>query len=73
MKFTCDHCGEIVESGLENILKHQFEECKAIYTKPIKAETANGFSFSMKVMPYLSLTPIEKTEPNGTENIQHKP
>jgi len=51
VKFTCDHCGEVVESGLANIANHVFE-CKSATTEKLSD------MFSATYYKPLSLTEI---------------
>lgn len=39
MKLKCDKCGEVFESGIANVMKHQFEDCKAAYLPTIPVHT----------------------------------
>lgn len=57
MKFKCDHCGQIVESGIANVSAHPYE-CSAQYTVKVNE------MFSFIVYPHLKLTPLE--EPANT-------
>lgn len=53
MKLICDKCGEEFESGIVNVLEHQFEKCKAHTTENV--ETDFG-SLLIKTMPYIHPT-----------------
>ena len=55
MKLICDKCGEVFDSGLFNILEHQFEKCKAH-----KIEKASFGDFYIKTMP--KITPKVKED-----------
>lgn len=48
MKLRCKNCGEIVDSGIENISNHVFEKCSAI------REESVSDVFSIRVMPYMN-------------------
>ena len=54
MKLICDKCGEEFESGIANVLDHQFEKCKAHTTKKIETDFLN---FSIKYMPHINPSP----------------
>jgi len=65
MKIICDKCGEEFESGLFNVLAHQFENCKAHTIEKIETDFGN---FSIKTMPYIN--PIIK---QGNEDFTDSP
>ena len=52
--YICDKCGLEVKRGIDNFLKHQFEECRAHY---IRETGAAGIT--VKVMPYVNLIEVE--------------
>lgn len=49
--WVCDKCGEQVKRGLEYLLEHQFQTCKAHYT--VTPEHEGSLDFSVKVMPFV--------------------
>lgn len=55
MKLICDKCGEEFESGLVNVLEHQFEKCKAHYTEKVG-------EVSVKYMPFIHPKPKESDD-----------
>lgn len=58
MKLKCNKCGDIIESGIANVIKHQFEDCKAIYTEPIPdCDWATA-----RIMPFVTFTIIEENK-----------
>lgn len=68
MKLRCDNCGEIVESGLANITKHQFEDCKAVREEKIPdCDWA-----TLIIRPYVSFTPIEEENNNNNQHTNNQ-
>jgi hypothetical protein len=62
MKFTCDNCGAIIESGIVNFADHQFN-CGAR-----KTEKVSDF-FSITTHPFLKVTPMEEKVLTTEEKI----
>ncbi len=60
MKLICDKCGEEFESGIVNVLEHQYEKCKAHTIEKL----SNGFL--VKIMPFI--TPKPKTDTSNAES-----
>lgn len=68
MKLKCDNCGEIIESGIANVMEHTFDNCKAINTEKVND------MFSIKTMPFTNVTPLQDWESHtegslGTSNL----
>ena len=51
MKLICDKCGEEFESGILNVLEHQFEKCKAHTVERVETDFDN---LLVKTMPRIS-------------------
>ena len=61
MKLICDKCSEELESGIVNVLKHQFEDCKAHVEEKVE-----GGNFTIKCMPIIN--PIIKHEATNNQD-----
>lgn len=65
MKLKCENCGEVIESGLANVMKHQFEDCKAAHEEKVP----NCDWATYIVRPFIKLTPLhEKDTTNNNKN-----
>jgi hypothetical protein len=49
----CNNCGLIIESGLDSVTRHVFDECEAITVENINNQ------YSVRTMPYMNFSVIE--------------
>ena len=54
-KLKCDHCGEVIESGIVNVVNHSYN-CKAKKKEPI-----DGFVIISTPLPSYTAVLIEDT------------